>query len=66
MFLFALYIPGDKTSADTDGYDDCAVCRAWTKKRAMLKFKKMYRGFDGNSVKKVRYNAYGIAVISKY
>ncbi len=66
MFLYALYIHDDKTLTDSNGYDDCAICRAWTKKQAITKFRKMYCDFDSNSIKRVRFNKYGIAVISDY
>ena len=67
MFLFSLYIPDSSNPLDhKNGYDDCAVCRAWTKKQAIRKFKKMYDGFDGSAVKKVTYNFCGIAVLSDY
>ncbi len=66
MFIYALYIPDDKMLPNSNGYDDCAICRAWTKRQAISKFKRMYCDFNSDSVKRVRYNHYGIAVISNF
>ncbi len=66
MFLYALYIPDDKERDNSNGYDDCAICRSWTKRQAIKKFKKMYCDFKNDAVRKVKFNTYGIAVISEY
>lgn len=65
MFLWSLYIPDNKREM-SNGYDDCAVCRAWTKKQAILVFRKMYNAFQEDAVQRVKYNQLGIAVISNY
>jgi hypothetical protein len=46
--------------------DDCAICKAWTKKQAIKKFKMMYRDFDESNVFRVKYNKYGVAVLTDY
>ena len=46
--------------------DDCAICKAWSKKRAIKKFKKMYCNFEESDVFRVKYNKYGIAVLTDY
>lgn len=63
MFLFAYYLP-DKDQSN--GYDDYAICRAWTKNQAIRKFKKLYAIVNDNTVKRIKYNKYGIAIISDY
>ena len=46
--------------------DDCALCRAWSKKQAIKKFNKLYCDFTEANVFRVTYNKYGIAVLSDY
>ena len=46
--------------------DDCAICKAWSKKHAIKKFKKMYCNFEESNVFCVKYNKYGIAVLTDY
>lgn len=57
-------------SMDDDGIhkanDDCVLCKAWSKKQAIKKFKIMYNDFDESNVSRVKYNKYGIAVLSDY
>ena len=65
MFLWSLYIPGNERGMK-NGYDDCAVCRAWTKKQAIRKFSKMYNDFREESIQRIKYNQFGISVISNY
>ena len=65
MFLWSLYISDDKGEL-SNGYDDCAVCRAWTKKQAIRIFSAMYNDFSEAAVQRVKYNRFGIAVLSDY
>ncbi len=65
MFLWSLYIP-DNERGMKNGYDDCAVCRAWTKKQAIRKFSKMYNDFREEAIQRIKYNKFGISVISNY
>ena len=54
--------------------DDFAICRAWSKKHAIKKFKRMYCDtiFTAdtdkvvNCVSRVRFNKHGISVLSDY
>ena len=46
--------------------DDCALCKAWTKKGAIKKFQKLYCDFDESNVSRVKYNKYGIAILTDY
>ena len=49
--------------------DDVAICRAWTKHGAIKMFKTLYGYSDlefDKYVKKVRYNNYGIAILTDY
>lgn len=46
--------------------DDCALCRAWTKKKAIKKFQKLYCDLDESNVSRVKFNTYGIAILSDY
>lgn len=67
MFLYCLFIPG---SMENDGAhnatDDCALCKAWSKKGAIKKFQKLYCNFDESNVSCVKYNKYGIAILTDY
>ena len=67
MFLYCLFIPG---SMEDDGAhtatDDCALCKAWSKKGAIKKFQKLYCDFDESNVSRVKYNKYGIAILTDY
>lgn len=65
MYLWSLYI-SDNGREKPSGYDDCAVCRAWTKKQAIRIFSKMYNDFHEDAVQRVKYNHFGIAVLSNY
>ena len=56
-------MPGDEIH---NAHDDCAVCKAWSKRRAIRKFQKLYCDFDGTNVFRVTYNKFGIAVLSDY
>ena len=67
MFLYSLFIANSIINDGTHiANDDCALCRAWTKKKAIKKFQKIYCNFDESNVSRVRYNTYGIAVLSDY
>ena len=44
--------------------DDCAICKAWSKKQAIKKFKRMYCDFEESDVFRAKYNKYGIAVLT--
>ena len=67
MFLYSLFIANSMINDGTHiANDDCALCRAWTKKKAIKKFQKIYCNFDESNVSRVRYNTYGIAVLSDY
>ena len=46
--------------------DDCALCKAWSKKKAIKKFQKLYCNFDESNVSRVKYNTYGIAILTDY
>ena len=67
MFLYCLFIPD---SMGNDGShtatDDCALCRACLKKQAIKKFQKLYCNFDESNVFRVKYNKYGIAILTDY
>ena len=65
MFLWSLYIPDNERGME-NGYDDYAVCRAWTKKQAIRTFSKMYNDFREEAVQRIKYNQFGISVISNY
>ena len=67
MFVYCLYIIGSMTRNEIhNAYDDCAICKAWSKKRAIKKFQKMYCNFEESDVFRVKYNKYGIAVLTDY
>lgn len=67
MFLYCLFIVGTMTGSSHHANDDCAICRAWTKKQAMRKFSKLYRCFTASDVSRVRFaKGYGVAVLSDY
>jgi hypothetical protein len=56
-------MPGDEIH---NAHDDCAICKAWSKRHAMRKFRKLYCDFDESNVFRVAYNKFGIAVLSDY
>ena len=67
MFLYCLFIPNSMENDDNHtATDDCALCRAWSKKQAIKKFKKLYCNFDESNVSRVKYNKYGIAILTDY
>ena len=67
MFLYCLFIPNSmKNDGEHVVNDDCALCRAWSKKKAIQKFQKLYCDFDESNVFRVKYNKYGIAVLTDY
>ena len=66
MFLYCLFICGSMLGDEHNANDDCAICKAWSKKQAIKKFQTMYCGFDESNVSHVKYNTYGIAVLSDY
>jgi len=66
MFLFYYFLAGSMTGSGHNANDDCALCRAWTKKQAINKFKKLYVSVSEENVSRVRYNQFGIAVLSDY
>lgn len=65
MFLYSLYI-SDNGRGKSNGYDDCAVCRALTKKQAIQILRMMYSDFPEDAVQRVKFNHFGIAVLSNY
>ena len=67
MFLYCLLIPAIMGNDGVHGETvDCALCKAWSKKQAVKKFQKLYRNFEESNVSRVKYNKYGIAVLSDY
>ncbi len=67
MFLYCLFIQGSMPGDEIhNAHDDCAICKAWSKKRAIKKFQTMYDDFDETNVSRVKYNRHGIAVLSDY
>ncbi len=55
-----------KNDGDHTATDDCALCRAWSKKKAIKKFQKLYCDFNKSNVSRVKYNKYGIAILTDY
>ena len=66
MFLFCYYSKGTMIGSAHKANDDCALCKAWTKKQAFNKFKKLYASADTTEVFRVRYNDFGVAILSDY
>ena len=67
MFLYCLFIPGSMgNDSNHTATDDCALCKAWSKKGAIKKFQKLYCDIDESNVSHVRYNKYGIAILTDY
>lgn len=67
MFLYCLFIPDSmKNDGTHNATDDCALCKAWSKKKAIKKFQKFYCNFDESNVFRVKYNTYGIAILTDY
>ena len=67
MFLYCLFIPNSMVNDGNHiATDDCALCKAWSKKKAIKKFQKLYCHFDESNVSRVRYNTYGIAILTDY
>lgn len=67
MFLYCLFICGSMLNDEGhNANDDCAICKAWSKKQAMKKFQAMYCNFDESNVFRVKYNKFGIAVLTDY
>ena len=67
MFLYCLFIEGSmKNDEAHKANDDCALCKAWTKSGAIKKFQRLYRNFDESNVSRVKYNSFGIAILSDY
>ena len=67
MFLWSLYIPDSKKYPQ--GFDDCAICKAWTRKGARQKFAALYNIYHyipDTRIERVKFNPYGIYVISDY
>ena len=65
MFTYCLYISGSMTRDEIhNANDDCAICKAWSKNQAIKKSKSMYCDFKKSNVFRVKYNKYGIAVLS--
>ena len=46
--------------------DDVAICRAKSRKQAVKKFKRLYGLADETNVSRVRWNDYGIAILTDY
>ena len=67
MFVYCLYISGSMAGDEIhNATDDCAICKAWSKKQAIKKFKRMYCDFEESNVFRAKYNKYGIAVLTDY
>lgn len=67
MFTFCLTISGSAVGNKIrNAKDDCAICKAWTKKQAIRKFKILYCDFNESNIFRVKYNKYGIAVLTDY
>ena len=67
MFTFCLFISGSMAGDEIhNANDDCAICRAWSKKQAIKKFKMMYCDLEESNVFRVKYNKYGIAILTDY
>ncbi len=66
MFLYCYYLAASMSESDHNANDDCALCKAWTKKQAINKFKKLYTSVDSENVSRVKFNSYGIAILSDY
>ena len=67
MFTYCLYISDSmKDNRTHNANDDCAICKAWSKKQAIRKFQTMYCDFDESNVFRVKYNKFGIAVLTDY
>lgn len=57
------------TYGEQDGHifsDDVAVTYAWSKKQALKKFQRLYGDAADDNVNRVRFNAYGIAILTDY
>lgn len=65
MFLYSL-CTSDKGREKSNGFDDCALCRARTKRHAVKIFRRMYGGFPEEVVQRVKFNQFGISVLSNY
>lgn len=65
MFLYSIYL-SDSGREKRNGFDDCALCRAWTKREAVKIFRRMYSGFSEDAIQRVKFNQLGIAVLSNY
>ena len=51
MFVYCLYISGSMAGDEIhNANDDCAICKAWSKKQAIKKFKRMYCDFEESDV----------------
>lgn len=46
--------------------DDAAVCYAKSKKAAIARFRRLYHNADKTNVSKVRFNDYGISILTDY
>ncbi len=67
MFLYCYYFAGSMKNDDSHfANDDSALCRAWTKKQAIQKFLSLYDHVDDTNVFRVKFNSYGVAVLSDY
>ncbi len=67
MFTYCLFICGSMVDDEIhNANDDRALCKAWSKKQAIRKFKTMYTYFDASNVFRVKYNKLGIAVLTDY
>ena len=63
-FLWCYTVPN--AMIDHNFTDDCALCFALTKKRALKKFRRLY-GFSPNeSIDKVDFSIYGVAILTDY
>lgn len=67
MFLYCLFICDSMLNDGIhNANDDCAICKAWSKKQAVKKFQTMYNGFDESNVSRVKFNKFGIAVLTDF
>lgn len=49
-----------------DFTDDVAICKASSKRQAIKKFRQLYGLADQTNVFEVRFNGYGVAILTDY
>lgn len=62
LFAFAL---ADQMQGH-DFTDDVAICKATTKRKAIKRFRQLYGLADETNVFEVRFNDYGVAILTDY